>query len=322
MSKIRENKIVAAYKEALIRRYDGDEAVFYYSHTDFENLSAKPFTFTSKRGHTLVGAFYCYGERQYDRLIVFDHGLGAGHTAYMKEIERLCRAGYTVFSYDKSGCMKSEGESVYAFSQSISDLDDALKAIKAIPLYQSARISVIGHSFGGYATVNIPAYHPDIESIVALAAPISAKAMLKSFFPGPLSLFTPSVMAFERTINPDFADASALDALRDYRGKALIVHSNDDPTVKTRHHFDRLQKALKARDNITFIRLSGKYHNPNYTERAVRYLGEFSAALTEKNRSRAFLCDEDRHAFRDSFDFDRMTEQDEAVWQKILRFLA
>ena len=35
MSKIRENKIVAAYKEALIRRYDGDEAVFYYYHTDF-----------------------------------------------------------------------------------------------------------------------------------------------------------------------------------------------------------------------------------------------------------------------------------------------
>jgi len=318
---LKENKIVTLYRSALIRRYDPDPTVFYFSHTDFENLNAKPYTFTNKRNETLVGAFYYYGERQSDRLIVFDHGLGAGHTAYMKEIERLARAGYTVFSYDKSGCVKSEGESIHAFSQSISDLDDAITSLKASPMGEKAKISVVGHSWGGYATLNIPAFHPDLVSIVSLSAPISAKAMLQSFFPGLLSLLIPTVMRFERSANPDFADCSALHTLRQYSGKALVIHSDDDATVKPQKHFNRLQNALRDRENLTFLSVSGKNHNPNYTADAVRRLAEFSSALTEKNRAHAFTSDEDRRAFRDSFDFDKMTEQDEALWQTVLEFL-
>lgn len=315
-------KIVTMMQKELIHRYDGDEAVFYYTHTDFEGLHAEPFLFQSNHGDTLVGNFYYYGEKRNDRILVFEHGLGAGHTAYMREIERLASVGYTVFSYDKSGCMASGGESIYAFSQSIADLDACLKSLKALPELKNATFSVIGHSYGAYATLNIAAYHPDITHLVALSGPISAKALFASFLPGPLSLYASAIMKDERKINPDYCDSDARKVLKSYRGKALVIHSEDDRTCKFKKHFKPLKKALAKQDNITFLALNGKDHNPNYTDDAIRYLNDFFSALSYQRTDGALETIEQKHAFRDGYDFARMTEQDDAIWQIILDHLA
>ena len=46
-------------------------------------------------------------------------------------------------------------------------------------------------------------------------------------------------------------------------------------------HYDMLHENLKDKDNISFILVDNKGHNPNYTEDAVLLLGEFSKARTK-----------------------------------------
>ena len=121
--------ILNAYKSNLFKRFDGDFN-FYFGPKDFPNLKAVPYSFTTEKGDLLKGNFYYYDEPIKGRLIVFDHGMGAGHTAYFREIEKLASRGYAVFSYDHTGCMESGGKHSNGFLTSLADLDSCLTAIK------------------------------------------------------------------------------------------------------------------------------------------------------------------------------------------------
>ena len=105
-----EKQIVDMYKGMMHSRCDDVETVSYFSAADFPGLNNEAYSFKSSLGHNLNGYIYSYEGSNTDRLIVFDHGMGGGHLAYMKEIEMLCRHGYTVLAYDHTGCMQSEGK--------------------------------------------------------------------------------------------------------------------------------------------------------------------------------------------------------------------
>ena len=67
--------------------------------------------------------------------------------------------------------------------------------------------------------------------------------------------------------------------------------------------------------------LHGKLHNPNYSESAVAELTKMSQAMTEGMKKKAFETPEAVEAFRNSWDWNKITEQDEAVWDKIFNFI-
>ena len=316
-----EKKILNVYKQNLVKRYNEDPAIFYYRPEDFEELQTEPYTFPGGNGQMLRGNFYWYGDKKTDRIVIFEHGMGAGHRAYMKEIEHIAWAGYTVLSYDKTGCVDSEGETVRGFSQSVSDLDHCIKSLRSYASYRDSRIAVIGHSWGAYATQNIGALHPDITHLVALAGPISTTALLQQNFSGIMKGYVPALLDFERKTNPDYADLSAVDALGKTNAKALIIHSADDPIVKQSLHFDVLKKAHENRPNTRFMLVDGKKHSPNYTVGAVRYKDAFFADYTKKTKKKELETMEQKLAFRDSYDFHEMTRQDESLWQEIFAFL-
>ena len=126
-----ENQILGAFRKNFLRRCDDTGTAFYFSAADFPGLVSEPFSFPSSKGHTLSGSFYHYDNPIPGRLVVFDHGMGNGHRAYMREIERLARAGYLVFSYDHTGCMESGGADPNGMAQSLCDLNDCIRTILA-----------------------------------------------------------------------------------------------------------------------------------------------------------------------------------------------
>ena len=154
-------------------RCDDNGTVFYFSAKDFEGLTAEPLAFKATAGHTLQGYLYHYENVIPGRIIVFDHGFGGGHRAYMKEIEKLCRHGYLVFSYDHTGCMESGGESPNGMAQSLCDLNDCIRFIKSCELTKGLDISVMGHSWGGFSTLNISALHEGISHVVVFSGFVS-----------------------------------------------------------------------------------------------------------------------------------------------------
>ena len=314
-----EKQILNAYKGMMHTRCDDTETVYYFGAQDFEGLQAQPYSFVASAGHTLKGYIYQYENPIAGRLVVFDHGFGGGHRAYMKEIEMLCRHGYTVLSYDHTGCMESGGESPNGMAQSLSDLNDCICAVKSDPRFSGVDISVMGHSWGGFSTLNISALHPQISHIVVLSGFLCVEELVNSFFAGAMKGYRKVIMKLERESNPEFVTYNAIESLKKSSVKALLIYSEDDQLVK-RAHFDMLKEGLSGRENTELLLVSGKGHNPNYTADAVKLLAQFGAARAKllKNKS---ATKEDKERFVASFDWNAMTAQDAAVWDKILEHL-
>ena len=314
-------RVEEMYRKQLFSRCDDAGTAYYFSAEDFPGLAREPYEFSSPMGHRMQGYFYHYADPVPGRVIVFDHGMGGGHRSYMKEIELLARHGFLVFAYDHTGCMESGGESTNGFAQSLNDLNACLTALKADPSYADRKFSVIGHSWGAYACLNISALHPDLSHIVTLSGPISVEQMLRQSFSGPLRLFRKTACRLEESANPDLVRHNAIESLQKTNAKVLVIHSADDPVVKAKFHFFPLRRALEGKPNISFMLVENKAHNPNYTEDAVRYLGQCSAELKEKFKKGEFSDEQKKREFVAKWDWNRMTAQDEKVWQKIFDVL-
>lgn len=314
-----EKQIVNGYRGMMYARCDDTESVFYFSPKDFCDLQFEPHTFTASAGHTLQGYFYQYENPISDRLIVFDHGFGGGHRAYMKEIEKLCRHGYRVFAYDHTGCMASGGESPNGLAQSLCDLNDCITMLRADARYAKVDISVMGHSWGAFSTLNITALHPDISHIVALCGFVSVPEMIATFFAGPMKGYRKAVLALEEQSNPVFVTYNAAQTLATSQTKALLIYSENDKLC-VRSHYDLLRARLEGKENVHLWLVHDKGHNPNYTVEAVAYLERFGKARSKLLRKKGVTA-EQKAAFVASFDWEKMTQQDENVWRVIFEHL-
>ena len=313
-----ENFIKKVFRKSLLVRNDNADGIFYFQPSDFPGLQAHPYSFPAKAGHNLKGYFYHYAQVIPGRLVVFDHGMGNGHRAYMREIETLAKAGFLVFSYDHTGCMASGGESCNGFAQSLSDLDACMEALKAEKAMEGYAFSVMGHSWGGFSAMNITALHPEISHVVAMSGFISVERIVEQNVDGILKPYRKAIMALERQVNERYADFDAVQSLMGSDAKVLLIYSANDPVVKMSFHHDPLFRSLEDKENIHFHLEEGKSHNPSYTADAVRYKDAFFADLQALRKRGKKVSPEERAAFMASYDWKRMTAQDEKVWDMIV----
>ncbi len=312
------NFIINTYKKTLLTRHDPDGAIFYFSHTDFLGMECEPFEFFGERGQRLQGYFYTKNLTRPERLVIFEHGMGCGHRAYMREIVTLAEHGYAVFTYDHTGTLASGGDHIGGFTQSLCDLDCAIKALKASGRADGKRLAVVGHSWGGFSTMNIGAFHRDVTHLVAMSGFTSPINIITDVI-GKLKKYAPAILKSEVEYFGGYAYANSSLSLLETDAKALIVHSEDDPTVPY-SQFAELRERLEGIERISFMSLNGKKHNPNYTEDAVRYKDVFFAELT-KFRKKKNITKEEKSAFVRSWDWYKMTEQDMDFWGRVFEFI-
>jgi dipeptidyl aminopeptidase/acylaminoacyl peptidase len=316
-----QKQIEKMYRSNLFVRNDNPNGIFYFGPDDFPGLQAHPYEFTAKAGHTLKGYFYHYEDPVPGRLIVFDHGMGNGHRAYMREIERLAREGFLVFSYDHTGCMESGGESTNGFGQSLSDLDDCISAIKQIDQLKRRRIAVMGHSWGGYSTLNIAAYHPEISHVISMSGFVSIPIMIQQTFSGPLKCFQETVLALEEKANPEYVFRDARRSIWFSETNYLLIYSANDPVVRKNPHYDMLHNAFSRRYNVKLLLVEGKGHSPNYTKEAVNLKDAFFKDFQKAVKRKKLETPEQQKAFMSRYDWKAMTEQDEYVWKEVFATL-
>ena len=316
------NQIEKIYRKSLYVRNDNAGGIFYFGPDDFPGLQAHAYSFLARAGHGLRGYFYHYGPTAPGRLIVFDHGMGNGHRAYMREIEQLARMGYLVFSYDHTGCMESGGDSTNGFAQSLSDLDACICALKGEAALRDRAISVVGHSWGGFSTMNIVALHPEITHVVSMAGFISVGQMLRQTFGGPMKGYCKEMFALEQIANPDYVNYNAVESLSKTDAKVLLIYSDDDSVISRKFHFDPLSDGLAGRENIRFLLVGGKDHNPSYAVDAIRYKKAFFTAYKKTQKQGMLASAQQQKEFMSRYDWHRMTEQDPVVWEVIENHLA
>ena len=316
-----EKYVLKIYRKNLFTRNDNVDGIFYFVPEDFPGLKAHPYCFKARAGHDLKGFFYYYDAPIPGRLLVFDHGMGNGHRAYMREIEQLAKAGFLVFSYDHTGCMRSGGESCNGFAQSLSDLDACMEALKAEKGLEGYSFSVIGHSWGGFSTMNISALHPQITHVVSMSGFVSVEKIVEQTFSGILKPYRKAILDLERKANKKYFAFNAVESLKGTDAKVLLIYSADDPVVKKVSHYDPLVLGLQGKENIRFHLEQGKAHNPSYTAEAVKYKDGFFKALQKLQKRGSKVSAEERKTFMESYDWLRMTAQDEKVWNLIVSHL-
>ena len=86
-------------------------------------------------------------------------------------------------------------------------------------------------------------------------------------------------------------------------------------------HYNILKSALADKAGVLFVLEYNKGHNPNYTEDASKYLMEYVHEKSKLMSQKKLITPEQKKFFLARFDWDRMTAQDERVWQKIFEHL-
>jgi len=315
-----EKKVVNMVLGQLLTRQDNPYGIFYFGPEHFPGLRAEPYDFKSRKGHDLKGFFYCYENPIPNQLVVIDHGMGNGHRAYMREIETLCKAGFLVYSYDHTGCMASGGKHIGGFAQSLADLDDCIKHLKRQEALADREICVVGHSWGGFSTMNIGAIHPEVKKIVSMSGFVSVERIVKQSL-GPLKAYAPAIVAAEQRENPRHARYNALESLEKTKAQVLLIYSGDDKTVLKSEHYDPLYIKFCDSDHVKFLLLNGKNHNPTYENESVIYKDDFFAQFQKALKKGQLETTEAREAFFGRFDWWFMTRQDMEVWDQITNFL-
>lgn len=312
-------------KLAFGNRCEGNKYFKYLSAEDFDNLSAHSVEFPSVygkgRGNTLRGFLYSRGEVNSNKLIVFSHGMGGGHQAYTGLINAFCECGYTVFAYDNTGTILSDGKKIYGLYQGSCDLMSAVEFIKGDDCLKGKDIYLLGHSAGAVAVCRvlpvlkgvkgacaISGYDSEIREYTSFASNIVGKNLAKviSFF-----LSIGSFLLFGKKPLIPIHKMSTDTPL-------LLIHGADDATVNVDNS---ALKNISERKNLRKKLCKGKGHNPYQTSQSERYMNEKFAGITAADKQyKGKIPENIKEDFLKSVDYSLMTEIDSSVLNEIVSF--
>lgn len=300
--------IKKAIQKNIPSRQDGHKFLKYLSLEDFSGLKRTKFQFKSKK-NTLTGYRYFYNEGSFKGLIVFFHGYGGGHLAYLKEISSLAKEGYLVYAYDNSCCCESEGEGFFSFSQSLIDQKAFFKFLDQDEQAKVLKRFVCGHSWGGFTAVSsLIDDNYKVEKVCGLSPFDNAIDVFISNAPY-LKKFKFLLKIFQFRYFGKFGLVSLTKLLKNTSKEVLIVSGDKDKTVDFNDNFLKFKEAAKNKENIHYLISQGRYHQPYNSQRAQDYYLE----LMEMFRKNEF--DENTIV-----DYQKLIEEDPYIMGQIFEF--
>ena len=304
--------IVNLYKNNFLQRFDKDPAIPYYSANDFPGLLCKENVFDNSLNIKVHYFVYSYKEYRQDKIILFCPGIGPGHTAYLSEIDYLCKNGFKVITLDYTGCGASEGERLPSVNQPTKDIIELLGRLDL-----QNEVILVGHSLGGYSALNVINLTNSIHKAVIISGFIDIASEMVGFVK--LRCLANKVKRFENKLNPEFKDINNWSYLKNTDNQLLFLHSIDDQMVNFKFN---TQKVMAIKNtNIKVLTYKGRKHNPNYSLEAVDYMNQSIGGynyLVSKNELKTL---EEKQAYFADKPISKMTEQDPKVWEEIINFI-
>jgi pimeloyl-ACP methyl ester carboxylesterase len=293
-------------------RQDRNSLLSYYSPEHF-NLKYEEIPITYM-GTQLYGAVYslkdisgCKG------LIIFSHGVGAGHCAYMTEIAQFAERGYAVLAYDNYGCDRSGGKNAKSFYSGAEAVVAAYIAVNKDNRLKDMPKFLVGHSWGAYSVL-CASEHVNVNAVVAFSAfdkPSSLLLNLAFKCKVIRALLSPFMSAINCIKSCSIhGNRSAVKAIEKSHIPALLIWGEKDVVVNAKS-----SAALSAQGaNISKLILPDKRHNPYNTVAAEDKLAELTVALTTKTQEQA-------KEYFANFDFDLATQEDMEVMDQAIQFI-
>lgn len=304
---------------AFNRRQNNHPYLRYFTAKDFPNLEADEVEFTNRRHLKLRGAFYYYDQKKtHQGLIVFPHGIGAGHHAYMHLIEQFAQKGFIVFSYDNTGCELSEGSSIRGIPQAILDLEDALHYLEKTT-YTKYPWFVVGHSWGAYASLRSSFLSPRVLKVVAIAPFDDVGELLGKYLPI-IRFVKPFITLIHRIKFPGkwtYQRSSTL--LKKIRIPHLIISGENDDDIPLKGNYQRFLKVSQRQQNLTVYLAKNHRHNPYLTFEAENYIID---TILKGTQEMAMEVDpQKRDQFFHSLDYSHIANHDENIINLVVDYL-
>lgn len=301
--------VLKSYNKMFNKRFEPDPLITYYKMEEF-NLDCKRIEINCNDEY-IRGGIYTYGDYDNNKIIIFSHGMGACKDAYMQEIGYLAQNGFMVLGYDYLGTYESSGK-LMGFGDSVKSLDCVINYVKNNDELKNKEIYVMGHSWGGYATINIVKFHKDVKGVIALAPFVSVSSLLRYGIKRRSVITILMIELIELLRFGKYADCDGLNSLKGYSGKILLLQSKDDNQVK----FETSLKYLKNNlgDKCEYVIMEDRMHNPDYTLDSIKYFNEFFSNVGN------YSGDELKEYFKKQ-SFHKMGELDPIVMNKIIDFI-
>ena len=157
----------------------------------------------------------------------------------------------------------------------------------------------------------------EIEKAVIISGFLSIRSLLE---PQLKSHFIISrILSYERKQEREYFELDNLEYLKNTDDKLFFIQSEDDPIVK----YETSLKVVESIDNpnIKTLRVNKRGHNPNYTDDAVRYLNETFGTFNEFIKQKKIKTNEQKIEFFNGVSLERLTAQDEKMFDDIIDFI-
>lgn len=272
-----------------------------------ERLSREEFTFLS--GDARLQGYY-YPASKSKGIVVLAHGFHAGADDYLPMIEFVVQKGFNVFTYDCTGTYSSGGDDMVGMCQSLVDLDNALRFIKATPPYAGQPLFLLGHSWGGYAVTSVLALHEEVLACAAIAPMNNGYTVMYEKgeqYVGKLALTGKAVFdVYQKFLFKDYVKYSGVVGINSTTAPVLIAQGVDDKVITYNGQSVTAHKAEITNPAVTYYEtkgLQGDHDDIWHSLDSIVYQNEVAGELkllAIKKGSK--LTDEELKAFYETVD--------------------
>jgi pimeloyl-ACP methyl ester carboxylesterase len=204
---------------------------------------------------------FIYGAANTNGLVIISHGLGGTADGYFPMIMYFVNNGWRVFAYNNTGTAGSTGESIRGLTQSVIDLEAALKYVKSSSALNSLPVMLVGHSWGAYAATAVLNYNVKVNAVVSFAGYNNGRDAFRdiavSSIGGETYTLFPQFWAIEQKLFGDAVNLTAVDGINRTRIPVMIVQSSDDDVISPKTIATYAYRSKLTNPNVDIVYLEG-----------------------------------------------------------------
>lgn len=191
----------------------------------------------------------------------------------------MAQKGYIVFTLDNRGTSNrgKEFENITFRQLGIVETQDqmsGIKYLKSLPYIDTERIGVHGWSYGGFMTLNLMLRHPETFKVGVAGGPVTDWKYYEI-------MYGERYMDSPQDNHEGYKNTSMVERAGDLKGRLLIIHGDEDPTVVMQQSLQFLKSAIKNGTHPDFFVYPGQGHNMmgrdrvHLYEHITRYFDDF-----------------------------------------------
>lgn len=239
--------------------------------TDLYYRLVKPLNFDSSKKYPVI--VYVYGGPHSQMVDNSWMGQARGWDIYMAE------KGYIIFTIDNRGTSYRgiDFENITHRQLGVVETQDQMTGVeylKSLPYVDADHIGVHGWSYGGFMTLNLMLRHPETFKVGVAGGPVTDWKYYEVMY-GERYMDSPQE-------NPEgYKNSSMIERAGDLKGRLLLIHGDEDPTVVLQHNLEFMASAIKKGTHPDLFIYPGQGHNMagrdrvHLHEHITRYFDDF-----------------------------------------------